>query len=83
MSIVFAWAPVLNAIYTMAAHPPAGGWQKLPWPFVLGIVMAAVGGCLVTLYKPAPGAPSPKPAIIAPAASLEGDIAQQTFEPGM
>ena len=75
MSIVFAGAPVLNAIYTMAMHPPAGGWQKLPWPFVLGIVLAAIGGCLVTLYKPAPGAPSPKPAITAPAASLEGDVA--------
>jgi hypothetical protein len=22
------------------------------WPFVLGIVMAALGGCLVTLYRP-------------------------------
>ena len=58
MSIVFAGAPVLNAIYSLALHPPAGGWQKLPWPFVLGIVLAAIGGCLVTLYKPAPGAPS-------------------------
>lgn len=61
MSIVFAGAPVLNAIYSLATHPPAGGWQKLPLPFVLGIVLAAVGGCLVTLYKPAPG-PAPKPA---------------------
>jgi hypothetical protein len=83
MSIVFAGAPVLNAIYTMAVHPPAGGWQKLPWQFVLGIAMAAIGGCLVTLYKPAPGAPSPKQAIVAPAASLEGDIAQQTLQPGL
>ena len=57
MSIVFAGAPVLNAIYSLVMHPPAGGWQKLPLPFVLGIVMAAIGGCLVTLYKPAPGAP--------------------------
>jgi drug/metabolite transporter (DMT)-like permease len=63
MSIVFAGAPVLNAIYTLVQHPPAGGWSKLPWPFVLGIVLAAVGGCLVTLYKPAPAAAAPKPAV--------------------
>jgi drug/metabolite transporter (DMT)-like permease len=54
MSIVFAGAPVINAIYSLLLHPPAGGWQKLPWPFVLGILLAAIGGCLVTLYKPAP-----------------------------
>lgn len=61
MSIVFAGAPVLNALYTLIVHPPAGGWQKLPWPFVLGIVLAAVGGCLVSLYKPAPTPPKSKP----------------------
>jgi drug/metabolite transporter (DMT)-like permease len=53
MSIVFAGAPVLNAIYSLVLHPPVGGWQKLPIQFVLGIALAAVGGCLVTLYKPA------------------------------
>ena len=79
MSIVFAGAPVLNAIYSLALHPPAGGWQKLPWPFVLGIVLAAIGGCLVTLYKPAPGAPAPKPAITAPAEPLEGAAAGQAL----
>ena len=77
MSIVFAGAPVLNAIYSLVMHPPAGGWQKLPLPFVLGIVMAAIGGCLVTLYKPAPGAPAVKPAITAPAEPLGGAAASQ------
>ena len=52
MSIVFAGAPVLNAIYSLVLHPPAGGWSKVPIQFVLGILLAAVGGCLVTLYKP-------------------------------
>jgi hypothetical protein len=64
---VFAGAPVLNALYTLSTHPPAGGWLKLPLPFVLGIVLAAVGGCLVTLYKPAPGPaakPAPAPAVV-------------------
>src|SRR6266403_568301 len=61
MSIVFAGAPVVNALYSIWQHPPAGGWQKLPWPFVLGLVLAATGGCLVSLYKPAPAAPASKP----------------------
>ena len=77
MSIVFAGAPVLNAIYSLVMHPPAGGWQKLPLPFVLGIVLAAVGGCLVSLYKPAPGAPATQPAITAPAEPLGGTAASQ------
>jgi len=72
MSIVFAGAPVLNALYSLVLHPPAGGWQRLPWPFVLGIVLAALGGCLVTLYKPAPAPPQKthtvsQPVITAPA----------------
>ena len=79
MSIVFAGAPVLNAIYTLVLHPPANGWQKLPWPFVLGIVLAAVGGCLVSLYKPAPGVAPTKPAIAAPAESLGGTAAGQAL----
>jgi uncharacterized membrane protein YeaQ/YmgE (transglycosylase-associated protein family) len=79
MSIVFAGAPVLNAIYSLVMHPPAGGWLKLPLPFVLGIVMAAVGGCLVTLYTPAPGAPAAKPAITAPAEPIAGAAAGQAL----
>lgn len=53
MSIVFAGAPVVNAVVSMAMHPPAGGWGGLSWQFVLGVVLAALGGCMVTLYKPA------------------------------
>jgi hypothetical protein len=52
MSLVFGGAPVVNAIASMVAHPPAGGWQSLRWQFVLGILLAALGGCLVTLYRP-------------------------------
>jgi hypothetical protein len=77
MSIVFAGAPVLNALYTLTLHPPAGGWQKLPWQFGLGLLMAAIGGCLVTLYKPAPALPSAKPAVTAPAGSLGGSAVRQ------
>ena len=52
MSIVFAGAPIVNAIVATALHPPAGGWSAVRWPFILGIVLAAVGGCLVTLFRP-------------------------------
>lgn len=62
MSIVFAGAPVVNAVYSLIMHPPAGGWGKLPLPFILGLCLAAAGGCLVTLYKPAPP-PAGKPAV--------------------
>ncbi|MFN7953870.1 MAG: hypothetical protein U0610_19230 [bacterium] len=53
MSIVFAGAPVVNAIVAMILHPPSGGLRALDWRFVVGIAMAAVGGCLVTLFRPA------------------------------
>ena len=52
MSIVFAGAPIVNAVVAMVVHPPAGGLAALNWPFVLGIAMAATGACLVTLYRP-------------------------------
>ena len=52
MSIVFAGAPIINAIVTTLNHPPPGGFSSMRWPFVLGILFAAVGGCLVTLYRP-------------------------------
>jgi uncharacterized membrane protein YeaQ/YmgE (transglycosylase-associated protein family) len=80
MSIVFAGAPVLNALYSLALHPPAGGWQKLPWPFVLGLVLAALGGCLVTLYKPAPGPLPHRPVMTTTTVPLEGGAAGQPLQ---
>lgn len=58
MSIVFGGAPVVNALYALALHPPAGGWSNVRWQFYAGLLLAALGGCLVTLYKPPP-APAP------------------------
>ena len=52
MSIVFAGAPIVNAVVAALAHPPAGGWAAVRWPFVLGIVLAALGGCLVSFFRP-------------------------------
>jgi drug/metabolite transporter (DMT)-like permease len=59
MSIVFAGAPVVNAVVAVWQHPPSGGIGSIKPQFVLGILLAALGGCLVTLYKPA--APVAKP----------------------
>ncbi len=52
MSIVFAGAPIVNAVVATLSHPPAGGWGAVRWQFVAGILLAALGGCLVMLYRP-------------------------------
>lgn len=65
MSIVFAGAPVVNAVVALLLHPPAGGWGSIKWPFYLGILMAVAGGTLVTYFKPNP---PPKKAAVAQAA---------------
>ena len=64
MSIVFAGAPIVNAVVATWMHPPKDGLAGVPWQFYLGIVMAAAGGCIVTRYKPAP---APKAAAAAAA----------------
>ena|SRR5437868_1717680 len=62
MSIIFAGAPVVNAVVALSIHPPEGGASSIKPQFYLGILMAAIGGCLVTLYKPdAPPARSAAP----------------------
>jgi hypothetical protein len=66
MSIVFAGAPVINAFYSLYLHPPTGGFSAIKPQFFVGILLAALGGCLVTLYKPNP--PAPKPTAAASAA---------------
>ena len=67
MSIIFAGAPVVNAIVAILVHPPAGGLAAIRWQFMLGILLAALGGCLVTLYKPGPGKPAPAVEVAQPA----------------
>ena len=57
MSIIFAGAPIVNAVVSMIQHPPAGGLGGIRWQFLAGIALAALGGCLVTLYKPNPAPP--------------------------
>jgi hypothetical protein len=59
MSIIFAGAPIVNAIVSMIYHPPHGGLAEIKWQFWAGIVIAAAGASLVVLYKPDAPAPSP------------------------
>ncbi len=61
MSIVFAGAPVVNAFVAYAFHPPAAGLGAVRWQFVFGIVLAATGGALVSLYRPDAVAPPTTP----------------------
>jgi len=68
MSIVFAGAPVVNAVVALLLQPPAGGLRTIRWPFFAGILLAALGGCLVTLYKPNPAPPPSRSAHPAAAA---------------
>jgi hypothetical protein len=68
MSIVFAGAPVVNAVVALIQHPPSGGFASIRWQFFVGIFLAALGGCLVTLYKPGP---PPAKAPVAQAAAVE------------
>jgi hypothetical protein len=61
MSIIFAGAPIVNATIALLSHPPAGGWGSIKPQFYVGILLAALGGCLVSFYKPH-AAPAKAPA---------------------
>jgi len=52
MSIVFAGAPIVQAAYMLWRQPPLGGLSSIDPRFLIGILLAAAGGCLVTLYRP-------------------------------
>jgi len=65
MTIIFAGAPVVNAIIALIVKPPAGGLSSIPFPFWIGMLLAVCGGALVTKYKPGP---SHAPKSVAPAA---------------
>ncbi len=76
MSIVFAGAPVVNALVSILLDRMAGKHYALPLPFLAGIVMAAVGGFMVVKFKPVappgkPAAASPRP----PATAVAGHSA--------
>jgi hypothetical protein len=60
MSIIFAGAPVVNSLVLVFLVDKT--WDKLDWRFVLGILLAATGGVLVTLYRPPAPAHAKAPA---------------------
>jgi uncharacterized membrane protein len=66
MSIVFGGAPIVTAVTTLVLHPPQNGMASLKPQFVLGILLAAVGGVLVTLYRPPPPKPHAPAVQVAP-----------------
>ena len=74
MSIVFAGAPVVNAGVALALHPPRGGPGALRWQFIAGIALAAIGGCLVTLYRPGPAPVAPARAAVESARAGAGIV---------
>ncbi len=74
MTIIFAGAPIVNAVVALTLHPPQGGLKSIPLPFFAGILLAVIGASLVTLYKPTPGAAAP-PAVQATEAL--GDAANE------
>jgi hypothetical protein len=51
MSIIFAGAPIVNAIVNTTKE---GNWTFVKPPFILGICLAALGGYLVTQNPPKP-----------------------------
>ena len=72
MSIIFAGARIVNAVVAIVLPPPVGGWSGIRWQFVGGILLAAIGGCLVSLYKPNPA--PPKSAVSQPFSDSQSSI---------
>jgi hypothetical protein len=65
MPIVFAGAPIVNALASMTLHPPR---QTIHPLFFAGMLLAALGAGMVLYYKPAPAAPAkPEAAAATPA----------------
>jgi hypothetical protein len=62
MSIVFAGAPLVNALIGTILHPPAKGWGSVKPQFWIGILLAVTGGFLVARFNPGSPAPAGKPA---------------------
>jgi len=81
MSIIFAGAPIVNAVVAMVMHPPSHGLKSVPWPFYVGILLAAAGGMLVTRFKP-PGTAGP-PTPSEPHATIDprGEVGSRLADP--
>ncbi len=53
MPLVFAGAPVMNALISALSHPPQGGLRDVDVRLWIGLAMAAAGAFMVLKYKPA------------------------------
>jgi uncharacterized membrane protein YeaQ/YmgE (transglycosylase-associated protein family) len=69
MSIVFGGAPIITAVVSLILHPPQGGYGTIKPMFYVGILLAALGGVVVTMNRPAPPRPHAPPAAPAQASS--------------
>lgn len=54
MSLVFCGAPIVNALIAITIH---NQWGAIRWPFMAGVLLAALGAFLVVAYKPVPTPP--------------------------
>lgn len=73
MTIVFAGAPIVNAVLALTLHPPQGGVSSIRPQFFVGIGLAVIGAALVTLYKPKPVPPPVKQTV-----TLSGEQVHET-----
>lgn len=60
MSLVFAGAPIVNAVVTLTLHKQ---WGEIRWQFLAGVVLAAIGAYLVVVYKPGPARAASAPTV--------------------
>ena len=60
MPLVFGCAPVVNTIFTMLTGKTA---SQIRWPFLLGILLVALGAAGVLRFKPAPVGAKSKQAV--------------------
>lgn len=51
MSLVFAGAPIINAIISLTLSKQ---WTEVRWQFIAGILIAALGAYMVVSFKPGP-----------------------------
>jgi hypothetical protein len=64
MAIVFAGAPVINAVVALILTRHELDWGKINPLFYVGMALALAGGGLVTLYKPTPPPAKAKPTAV-------------------
>ena len=71
MTIVFAGAPIVNAVVDISLNR---NWGNVKWPLFLGIVLAATGGGMAAYFKPPPPRPHAPPPASSNAAAAPGNV---------